>query len=78
MEPPPALALTDPALPIDDKAGGCDTHDAFFKAWKRETPKLHIADSDVVSDKGPEIYSLLRCARSTICCSWASTRTCAC
>jgi hypothetical protein len=60
VEPPPALTLTDPALPIDDKAGGCDTHDAFFKAWKRETAKLHIADGDVVSDKGPEIYSLLR------------------
>jgi nicotinamidase-related amidase len=60
VEPPPALTLTDPALPIDDKAGGCDTHDAFSKAWKRETAKLHIADGDVVSDKGPEIYSLLR------------------
>jgi nicotinamidase-related amidase len=60
VEPPPALALADPALPIDDKAGGCDTHDAFFKAWTRENAKLHIAAGDVVSDKGPEIYSLLR------------------
>jgi nicotinamidase-related amidase len=60
VEPPTPLTLVDPALPIDDKAGGCDTHDAFFKAWKRETAKLHIADGDVVSDKGPEIYSLLR------------------
>jgi nicotinamidase-related amidase len=60
VEPPPALGLSDPPLPIDDKAGGCDTHDAFFKAWKRENAKLRIADGDVVSDKGTEIYSLLR------------------
>jgi len=60
VEPPPAMGLVDPPLPIDDKAGGCDTHDSFFKAWKRENPKLHIADNDVVSDKGTEIYSLLR------------------
>ena len=60
VEPPPALGLIDPPLPIDDKSGGCDTHDSFFKAWKRENAKLHIADNDVVSDKGTEIYSLLR------------------
>jgi nicotinamidase-related amidase len=60
VEPPPALGLSDPPLPIDDKAGGCDTHDAFVKAWNRENAKLHIADHDVVSDKGTEIYSLLR------------------
>ncbi len=60
VEPPPALGLSDPALPIDDKAGGCDTHDSFFKAWKRENAKLHVADNDVVSDKGTEIYSLLK------------------
>jgi nicotinamidase-related amidase len=60
VEPPSPLALTDPPLPIDDKSGGCDTHDAFFKAWKRETAKLHIDPRDVVSDKGPEIYSLLK------------------
>jgi nicotinamidase-related amidase len=59
VEPPAALTLTDPPLPIDDKAGGCDTHDSFFKAWTRENAKLHIAPEDVVSDKGTEIYSLL-------------------
>src|SRR5690242_4972633 len=32
VEPPPALGLSDPVLPIDDKAGGCDTHDSFRKA----------------------------------------------
>jgi nicotinamidase-related amidase len=60
VEPPPALGLSDPVLPIDDKAGGCDTHDSFRKAWTRENAKLRIDDKDVVSDKGTEIYSLLR------------------
>src|ERR1051326_7614432 len=32
--PPPPLGLSDPPLPIDDKAGGCDTADSFYKAWK--------------------------------------------
>ena len=59
-DPPVPLALTDPPLPIDDKEGGCDTHDSFNKAWRRENAKLHIAANDVVSDKGTEIYSLLR------------------
>src|SRR4051794_237622 len=57
---PPPLALADPALPIDDKGGGCDTPDKFYKAWTREHPGLHIASSDVISDNGPEIYSFLR------------------
>jgi nicotinamidase-related amidase len=60
VEPPPALGLSDPPLPIDDKAGGCDTHDSFAKVWRRENSKLQIADNDVVSDKGTEIYSLLK------------------
>jgi nicotinamidase-related amidase len=60
VEPPPALALADPPLPIDDRAGGCDTHDTFYKAWTRENARLHIAPEDVVSDRGTEIYSLLR------------------
>jgi nicotinamidase-related amidase len=58
-DPPAPLALVDPPLPIDDKQGGCDTHDSFYKAWTRENAKLHIAPNDVVSDKGAEIYSLL-------------------
>ena len=60
VETPLPLALTDPPLPIDDKEGGCDTHDSFFKAWTRENAKLRIAPQDLVSDKGTEIYSLLR------------------
>jgi nicotinamidase-related amidase len=57
---PVPLALADPPLPIDDKGGGCDTPDKFYKAWTREHPGLHIGASDVISDSGTEIYSFLR------------------
>ena len=60
IDPPPPLALPDPPLPIDDKRGGCDTPDQFYKAWTREHPGLRIDPSDVISDSGPEIYSFLR------------------
>lgn len=59
-ELPPSLGLTDPALPIDDSRGGCDTGGAFFKAWTRENPTLRITGDDVVSDNGAEVYSFLR------------------
>jgi nicotinamidase-related amidase len=59
-KPPAELPITDPPLPIDDKSGGCDTHEAFSKAWTRETPLLHVADNDLISDSGPEIYNYLR------------------
>jgi nicotinamidase-related amidase len=60
IEPPVPLTLSDPPLPIDDKKGGCDTPDQFYKAWTREHPGLHIDASDVISDNGAEIYSFLR------------------
>jgi nicotinamidase-related amidase len=60
VEPPAALNLIDPPLPIDDKKGGCDTQDQFYKAWTREHPALRIDPSDVISDNGSEIYSFLR------------------
>ncbi|SPE36870.1 Isochorismatase hydrolase [Candidatus Sulfopaludibacter sp. SbA6] len=60
VDPPPPLVLPDPPLPIDDKGGGCDTPDQFYKAWTREHPGLHIAEADVISDNGAEIYSFLR------------------
>lgn len=60
VELPAPLPLPDPPLPIDDKGGGCDTPDKFYKAWTREHPGLHIAESDVISDSGPEIYAFLR------------------
>ena len=60
VEPPPPLGLPDPPLPIDDKRGGCDTSDTFFKAWTREHPGLRIAAEDVISDNGQEIYNYIR------------------
>ena len=60
IEPPANLHLADPPLPIDDADGGCDTPDAFSKAWSREHPALKIAPDDVISDKGSEIYSFLK------------------
>ena len=59
-EPPTPLGLIDPALPIDDASGGCDTHDAFYKAWTREHAALRITGDDVVSDNGAEVYSFLK------------------
>jgi nicotinamidase-related amidase len=60
IEPPAALSLPDPPLPIDDKRGGCDTPDQVYKAWTREHPGLRIDASDVISDNGAEIYSFVR------------------
>ena len=60
IAPPAPLNLPDPPLPIDDKRGGCDTPDQFYKAWTREHPGLRIDASDVISDNGAEIYSFLR------------------
>jgi nicotinamidase-related amidase len=60
IEPPTPLNLPDPPIPIDDKSGGCDTNDHFYKAWTREHPGLRIDAADVISDNGAEIYSFLR------------------
>ena len=60
IDPPNPLGLSDPALPIDDKKGGCDTPDSFFKAWTRENARLRIDERDVISDNGQEIYSFFK------------------
>ena len=58
-KPEPGLTLPDPPLPIDDKAGGCDTGESFYKAWTRETPLLPIEPEDLISDKGNEVHGFL-------------------
>ncbi len=59
--PPKELAIPNPPLPIHDSDGGCDTPgDAVHIAWSRETPLLTVAPGDVVSDRGSEIYNVLR------------------
>ncbi len=61
VEPPTPLDLPAPPLPIDDSTGGCDTTaDKFYKAWSRETPILHVAANDLISDNGKEVYSFLK------------------
>ena len=60
VEPPAALGLSDPPLPVDDSSGGCDTGDQSYKAWTREIAILPMAPEDVVSDDGAQIYSFLR------------------
>jgi nicotinamidase-related amidase len=59
--PPPQCDLSDPPLPIDDKKGGCDTaEDKFYKAWTRQHAGISIGPDDAISDRGDEIYSLLK------------------
>jgi nicotinamidase-related amidase len=62
VEPPKSLDLNDPPLPVDSSDGGCDDEppSKFYKAWSRETELLPIADGDVITDKGPEVYNVLR------------------
>ena len=60
---PPTIAIKveEPPLPIDDSDGGCDTPgDHSHTAWTRETPLLTIKPGDIISDKGTEIYNVLR------------------
>ena len=63
IDPPEPLDLPDPALPIDDSDGGCDTGDCTPtrpRPWTRQHRTIQIAAGDVISDDGREIYSLLR------------------
>jgi nicotinamidase-related amidase len=62
IDPPPSLNLTEPALPCDASDGGCDSDQPVkqYKAWTREHPAIPIAEQDVISDNGPEIYSYLK------------------
>ena len=62
IDPPPALDLTDPPLPCDASDGGCDSDQQVkeHKAWTREHPAIPIAEQDLISDNGKEIYSVLK------------------
>lgn len=61
--PPVPLDLPNPPLPIDDSDGGCDsgeprrTHGPW--PWTRQHPAIEVAEPDVVSIRGDEVYSLL-------------------
>ena len=49
-------------LPIDDSDGGCDCQPQCKThiAWKGQHPAIRIKPGDAVSDKGQEVYNLLR------------------
>lgn len=52
---------TPPGLPIDDSDGGCDTgQEPGERPWTRQHPAIEIADRDVISDSGREIYGFMR------------------
>jgi nicotinamidase-related amidase len=50
----------EPNLPIDDSDGGCDDAPrcTLCFPWKRQHPAITIAEQDVISDSGEEIYSI--------------------
>jgi hypothetical protein len=50
----------EPSLPIDDSDDGCDDRPActFYRPWKQQHTAIVIADQDIVSDSGEEIYSI--------------------
>jgi nicotinamidase-related amidase len=59
--PPQGPAVHDAPVPVDDHDGGCTSRgDVRGHPWSRETPLLTIKPGDVISDKGPEIYNVLR------------------
>jgi nicotinamidase-related amidase len=63
-EPPTPLQISEPPLPIDDTDGGCDTPNnplpVNFKAWKRQHAAIKIAEQDLISDNGTQVYSALK------------------
>jgi nicotinamidase-related amidase len=62
VEPPPALDLADPPLPVNDSDEGSDTGETqTYKAWSRQHPALLIDQArDYISDNGQQVYSVLR------------------
>jgi nicotinamidase-related amidase len=59
--PPPSKEMSAPPLPIDDSSGGCDTAgDKFYKAWSRQHAGIVVRPEDFISDKGEEVYSILK------------------
>jgi nicotinamidase-related amidase len=58
--PPEMLEIDAPALPIDDAGGGCDTGEKSYKAWTRQHAGIPVEMQDYVTDKGVEVYSILK------------------
>jgi nicotinamidase-related amidase len=62
VKPPANRPLADPPLPIDDSDGGCDDDkpSKSYRAWKRQHAAITIAENDLISDNGVEVYSHLK------------------
>jgi len=61
VEFPKPLQVSEPALPIDDSDGRCDSgQKPWYKAWTRQNSKIDIGDFDGISDNGEEVYRFLR------------------
>jgi nicotinamidase-related amidase len=62
VTPPTERKLSDPPLPIDDSDGGCDDDKPSipYRAWKRQHEAITIAEGDLISDNGIEVYSNLQ------------------
>ena len=64
---PIEMRMTDPTrepeLPIVDSDGGCDDEPPSVPTrpfpWKRQHPAIAIAEQDIISDDGKEIYNVL-------------------
>lgn len=61
VAPPEEKPIKEPRiLPVNDSDGGCPGPEKEYIAWTRQHAAIRIADEDVISDNGEEIYSLLR------------------
>lgn len=60
VEPPQPFQIEDPPLPIDASDEGCEDTPPCkpYKAWTRQHAAIPIAEDDVISDNGSEIYNL--------------------
>jgi hypothetical protein len=65
-------------LPIDDSDGGSDTGETgWYTAWTRQHPDIRIADEDLISDDGAEIYSAICDAKiNTVAITGVHTNMC--
>jgi nicotinamidase-related amidase len=62
VAPPPEQRIAEPPLPIDDSDGGCDdgVSSPERRVWTRQHATITMAEPDVISDNGAEVFSLLR------------------
>ncbi len=66
VTPPDPRKIAEPKiLPINDSDGGCPGPEKDYLAWTRQHAAIRIAEEDVISDDGREIYSFLRQAGIT-------------